>query len=195
MQSQLPSQVYVWDVLPSRFQSELTLDKLEICRLCSLPEQSGSTDGDFNREFEEKQIIDELADILVQTVDEHVIGREISNSIGRRAGRPREVMIRCLGPKLLSFYLRYHDSAGRQSVVTSVDGKPKQKESGQLFEFIKTIIEPLNRYLTTELHCRPLSASRLARFAPSDRRKTLRALERRRKKALENASVNHGLAQ
>src|SRR5450759_2590018 len=153
MQSQLPSQVYVWGVLPSRFQSELSLHKLEICRLCSLPEQSESTDGEFNREFEEKQIMDELADILVQAVDEYVIGREISDSIGRRAGRPREVMIRCLGPKLLSFYLRYHDSAGRQSVLTSVDGKPKQKESGQLFEFIKTIIEPLNRYLTTELHC------------------------------------------
>jgi hypothetical protein len=193
MQSQLPSQIYVWDVLPLRFQSELTVHKLEICRLCGLSEGSGSTDGNFNRELEEKQIIDEIADFLVQAVDEHVIGREISNSIGRRAGRPREVMIPCLAPKLLSIYRRYHNSAGRQSVVTSIDGKPKQKEAGPLFEFIKATIEPLNRYLTTDLRLRPLSASRIARFALSDRRRTLRALERRHKKAPEKASLHNVL--
>jgi hypothetical protein len=102
-------------------------------------------------------------------------------------------MIPCLAPKLLSIYRRYHNSAGRQSVVTSIDGKPKQKEAGPLFEFIKATIEPLNRYLTTDLRLRPLSASRIARFALSDRRRTLRALERRHKKAPEKASLHNVL--
>jgi hypothetical protein len=67
--------------------------------------------------------------------------------------------------------------SSRQSVVTSIDGKPGQKEAGLLFEFIKATIEPLNRFLTTDLHSRPLSASRLARFALSERRHIVRAAE------------------
>ena len=50
-------------------------------------------------------------------------------------------------------------------------------EAGDLFRFIETIIQPLNQYLTTELHRKPLSASRMARFALADRRRMKQALE------------------
>src|SRR5258708_34533566 len=39
---------------------------------------------------------------------------------------PREVMIPYLAPELLSVYLRCHNSGGRHSVATSIDGKPGQ---------------------------------------------------------------------
>jgi len=82
-----------------------------------------------------------------------------------------------LGRELLSVFLRFNDRAGRRSVTTSIDGKITQREAGQLFEFIKMVIQPLNRYLTTELRRKPLSASRLARFALDDRRRITRELK------------------
>src|SRR5258705_11439820 len=60
----------------------------------------------------------------------------------RRVRRPRDVMIPYLGPELLSVYLRCHNSGGRQSVATSIDGKPRQKGAGLSSK------EPLNHYLT-----------------------------------------------
>jgi hypothetical protein len=48
-----------------------------------------------------------------------------------------------LAPELLLVFLRCHDLPDRKSVATSIDGKIKQKEAGQLFEFIKAVIEPL----------------------------------------------------
>jgi hypothetical protein len=67
-----------------------------------------------------------------------------------------------LAPELLSVFLRCHDGAGRQSVATSIDGKIRLEEAGRLYEFIKAAVQPLNRYLTTELGRRPISAGRLA---------------------------------
>jgi len=89
-----------------------------------------------------------------------------------------------LAPELLSVFLRCHERAGRQSVATSIDGKLKQKEAGRLFEFIKAVIEPLNQYLTAELHRLPLSASRLARFALDDRRHIAQEAKQSEAKAL-----------
>jgi hypothetical protein len=177
MQSQIPSQIHVWGVLPPQFHSELTLHKSEVCRLCGLSEEYGSADGNFNREREEKEIIDELTSVLVQAIARDAAARQFTNSTSRKAGRPREDIIPYLAPELLSVYLRYHNSGGRQSVATSTDGKPGQKEAGRLFEFIKATIEPLNHYLTTELHRRPLSASGLARFARGERRRIARAIK------------------
>jgi len=96
-----------------------------------------------------------------------------------------------LAPELLSVFLRCHDSAGRKSVATSIDGKLKQKEAGQLFEFINVLIQPLNRYLITALHRKvPLSAARLARFALDKRREEKQIeLEAAAKKAAKKAVV------
>jgi len=170
MQSEVPSQSFVWGVLAARFQSELTLQNSEIWRLSGLLEEYGSAADDFNREREQKAIIEELAGFLVQAVTREAANRQFTNNSSRRAGRPHDVMTPYLAPELLSVFLRCHDSAGRQSVATSIDGKLKQREAGRLFEFINALIQPLNKYLTTELHRKPLSASRLARFALDKRR-------------------------
>jgi hypothetical protein len=181
MQSEIPSQNFVWGVLAARFQSELTLQKSEIWRLSGLQEEYGPAVDDHNREREQKAIIEELTGFLVQAVAREAADRQ--NGSGRRAGRPRDVMTPYLAPELLLLYLRCHDSAGRQSVATSIDGRHKQMEAGQLFEFIKAIIQPLNQYLTTELHRRPLSAARLARFALDDRRRIAQELKRSESKS------------
>jgi hypothetical protein len=166
MQSQAPRQSYVWGVLSLRFEMELTRHKLEICRLCGLSEEFGSTNDNLTRE--ENRLIDELSGILVQAIA--LEAREMAYGTGGRVGRPRDVMMPYLGPELLSIYLRCNNSGGRTSVATSIDGKPGQTEAGPLLELIKATIEPLNNYLTTSLHRRPLSASRVARCALSQRR-------------------------
>src|SRR6266404_5571461 len=189
MQSQVPSQSFVWGVLAARFESELTLQKSEIWRLSGLLEEYGGVaDDDFYREREQKALIDELTGLLVQAVTTEAANRQFSNSSGRRAGRPRDVITPYLAPALLLVFLRCHDSAGRKSVATSIDGKLKQNEAGRLFEFINTAIQPLNQYLTTELHRKPLSAARLARFALAEHRRiaeeTARRIKRRELRAL-----------
>jgi hypothetical protein len=52
-----------------------------------------------------------------------------------------------------------------------------------LFEFIDALVQPLNRYLTTELHRSPLSAGRLARFALKEHRGNAEKLKRSQAKA------------
>jgi len=185
MQPEVPSQSFVWGVLAARFQAELTIQKSEIWRLSGLLEEYGGTaDGDFYREREQKALIDELPGLLVQAVTHEAASRQFTNNSSRRVGRPRDVMSPYLAPELLLVFLRCHDSAGRKSVATSIDGKLKQKEAGQFFEFIKVVIEPLNKYLTTELHREPLSASRLARFALAERQSIAREIKRKELKAL-----------
>ena len=80
MQSQLPSQIHVWGVLPPKFHSDLTLH---------------------TGEREEHEIIDELTGVLVQAVALEAAGRQAANSTGRKVGRPREVMIPYLAPESL----------------------------------------------------------------------------------------------
>jgi hypothetical protein len=144
----------------------------------------------YTGEGEEHRIIEELTSFLVQAAA--LEAQEITNGSGRRVGRPRDVMTPYLAPELLSVYLRCHNSGGRQSVATSTDGKLGQKEAGLLFEFIKGTIEPLNRYLTTELHRRPLSASRLARFALGERLRVVRVAKRQKIVALEKRRLRLG---
>ena len=89
MQSQVPSQSFVWGVLAARFDSELTLQKSEIWRLSGLLEEyGGAADGDFYREREQKALIDELTGLLVQAVTKEAASRQFTNNSSRRAGRP-----------------------------------------------------------------------------------------------------------
>jgi hypothetical protein len=154
-----------------------------------LEEYGGPADGDFYREREQQALIEALTGLLVQAVSLEVANRQLTKDTSRRVGRPRDVVIPYLGPELLSVFLRCHDRAGRQSVTTSIDGRLKQREAGQLFEFIKAIMQALNQYLTTELHRRSLSASRLARFALDDRRRIARQLKRSEAKPLAKEAV------
>jgi hypothetical protein len=185
MQPDIPSQSFVWGVLAARFQSELTLQKSEIWRLSGLLEEYGGVaDGDFYREREQKALMEALTGLLVQAVTREAASRQFAGNSSRRAGRPKDVVTPFLAPELLSVFLRCHERAGRQSVATSIDGKLKQKEAGRLYEFIKAVIEPLNQYLTTELHRLPLSASRVARFALAERQGIARENRRIKLKAL-----------
>jgi hypothetical protein len=188
MQSEVPSQSFVWGVLTPRIQSELTLQKSEIWRLSGLLEEyGGPADGDMYRERELNALIEALCGLLVQGVIREVADRQSANRSGRRPGRPRDAMIPLLAPELLSVFLRFNDRAGRKSVTTSIDGKITQKEAGQLFKFFETVIQPLNRYLTTELRRKSLSAARLARFALDDRSRNARELSEARLLAKEAA--------
>jgi hypothetical protein len=192
MQSEVPSQSFIWGVLAPRFQSDLTLQKHEIWRLSGLLEEyGGPADGDFYREREQKALLDELTGLLVQAVAHEAAERQFANSSSRRVGRPPDVVTPYLAPQLLSVFLRCHDRAGRQSVATSIDGELKQREAGPLFDFINVLIQPLNQYLTTELHRSSLKAERLARFALKSHREEAEKLKRSQAKAAAKSSCRH----
>jgi len=184
MQSVVPSLSFIWGVLAPRFQSELTLQKSEIWRLSGLLEEyGGPADGDFYREREQQALIEELTGLLVEAVAHEGANRQFTNNSSRRAGRPPDIVTPYLAPGLLSVFLRCHDRAGRRSVATSIDGRLKQREAGPLFEFIDAVIQPLNQYLTTEPHCKPLKASQLARFALKNHRENAEKVKRSKAKA------------
>lgn len=88
MQSEVLSQSHVWGVLPLQFQSALTLNKSEICRLSGLLEEFGPADGNYTGECEEHKIVEELTGFLVQAVALEAASRRITNGTGRRVGRP-----------------------------------------------------------------------------------------------------------
>jgi hypothetical protein len=167
----LPSQVYVWTVLAPRLEAALAEQKTKVLDLCGLYDVFGPPDEDgFTGELEANQNMIELTGLLVLAFAHHMVGQIARLRVGRKAGRPRDILTRELGPSLLTFFSRYHPSAGRQSVLTSIDGRLVQEEAGPLFNFIKAAIEPLNEYLVEDLHWKPLSASRLARYALAERR-------------------------
>jgi hypothetical protein len=182
MQSEIPTETFIWGILAPRFQSELTLKKSGIWRLSGLRlEYGGPADGDTYRERELSALIAELAGLLLLAVIYEAANRRSMKKFRRGAGRPRDVVLPFLGPKLLAVFLRCNASAGRQSVVMSGDGK--QTEAGQLLQFITTIIQPLNQYFVTELHRRELSASRMARLALAERHSVAEEMKQSRTKA------------
>jgi hypothetical protein len=191
MQSKIPDQTHIWSVLASRFQSELELQKSRIWRLSGFRgEYGGPAEGDPHRERELMALIEELAGLLVRASALEAENRQFATC--RRAGRPKDVMTPYLARELLSVFLRCHNRAGRQSVVvgTTTEGKSKQGEAGELFWFIDTIIHPLNQYLKTELHRRPLSAARVARYALDDRRPMAREIKQAKAAAsTKNAAI------
>jgi hypothetical protein len=190
MQSEIPTESFVWGVLAPRFQSELTLKKSGIWRLSGLrQEYGGGADGDVYRERELNALIEELTGLLLLAIIYEAAHQRSMKKSGRGAGRPRGVVLPFLAPKLLSVYLRCNASAGRQSVLMSIDGKLKQEETGPFLQFITTIIRPLNQYLTAELHRRPLSASRMARFALDDRRVEKEMKQNQAKASAKKAAV------
>ena len=174
MEKALPSEVYVWTVLAQRLESELAEKKTEILNLIGLYDVFGPPDDvGFTGKLDAEQTMIELSGQLVLAFAHDMVYRTGRLRPGRKAGRPRDIMIRQLGPSLLTLFLCYHPSAGRHSVLTSIDGRLVQEEAGPLFNFIKAAIEPLNKYLVEELHWKPLSAGRLARYALAERRRGL----------------------
>lgn len=121
----------------------------------------------FNGEYEANEMVNEIAVFLVCAI---LVDADAQRSRSGR-GRPRDVMIPELAPNLLWYFLRYHSSCGRRSVIVTAHGKKRQEEAGPLFEFIKAAIEPLNQYLI-RIDRKPLSPARLARYALHERRRT-----------------------
>jgi hypothetical protein len=177
-QAALPSQSYVWSVLGPRFSAGLKDRASELWRLSGLDEEYGPN---FTGEREFQEISDEIAGYLLTSIALDTQARQGANSTDRGVGRPCDVIVPYLGPNLLSFFLRCRDSAGRQSVLTSIEGQLAQMETGPFFNFVKTAIEPLNEVLVTELHRKPVSAARLARYALKERRHNLSAARRRQR--------------
>jgi hypothetical protein len=178
-QAVLPKQSDVWSVLGPRFSAGLKDRQSELWRLSGLDEEYGPPGENFTGERETQEMSDEIAGYLVNAIALDTQARQTANRTDQGVGRPRDVIIPFLGPNLLSFFLRCHDSAGRQSVLTSIEGQLAQMEAGPFFDFVKTAIEPLNEYLVTELRRKPVSAARLARFALAERRRNLSAPKRR----------------
>jgi hypothetical protein len=97
----------------------LAEQKAKVLRLCGLYDAFGPPGDGFTGEREANETIIQLAGELLRTVGLEMEERiAISRTIGRRVGRPRDVMSRYLGPALLTLFLRYHDTAGRHSVLT-----------------------------------------------------------------------------
>ena len=184
MQSEapLPTPSEIWGVLPPRFAEELKSNAADIWRLSGYEDEYGPPSVGFTREREIHEMIDEITAIIMAGIALDMEARQSASRTGRGAGRPRDVLSRHLGPALLEMFLRCHDSAGRKSVLTSIDGKLAQEEAGPLFEFIKVAIEPVNHYLVADLHRRPLSPARLAREALDRRRRDLRRARRPRRR-------------
>ncbi len=174
-QPALPSEKYVWGTLAPRIEGELKIQTLPIWQLCGVFDMYGPLGENFTGFAEGSELIKELTGILVWALALDLSDRQYG--IARRsAGRPPDLMTPHLATALLACYLRYRNSAGRQSVLTSIDGKLTQMEAGPFFEYLKAVLAPLNRYLVEELHRRPLSPARVARFALADRRPTRRRL-------------------
>ena len=90
MQSEVPTQSFVWGVLAPRFQSELTLQKSEIWRFSGLLEEyGGAADNDFYREREQKGLIDELTGLLVQAVIHEAENRQLPTTPSGAPVAPR----------------------------------------------------------------------------------------------------------
>jgi hypothetical protein len=84
---------------------------------------------------------------------------------GMIKGRPAKEVFKVLA-KLRGIYLRFNDTAGRRSVITSINGVYSQVESGPFLEFLELVIEPLNQFFATIPSCAQasISAVQVARY-------------------------------
>lgn len=83
-----------------------------------------------------------------------------------RVGNIEDVLVPLLAMKFRSLYLRYNDTCTRTSILAGLDGK--QEESGKFFAFLKIVIDPLNKYLSTH-RLKPVSVAAVARAAVENR--------------------------
>lgn len=161
----LPDERDFWKKLAPKFMADLRAKQQSLWRRSGLEKKYGPSQH-FNGEYEANEMVNEIAVFLISAILVDVDARRSRS--GR--GRPRDVMTPELAPNLLWYFLRYHSSSGRRSVIVTADGKKKQEEAGPLFEFIKAAIEPLNQYLI-EINRKPLSPARLARYALREHRR------------------------
>jgi hypothetical protein len=168
----LPSEQYFWTVVAPRVEAALWLVREEIWQRIGLYAMFGPRDEYFTGDSEAKNILSELTRFLLLAMAHELQARMLAGESpnGPGVGRPMNHMIRYLGPELVAFFLCYHGSGGRHSVITSSDGKLTQMEAGPLFEFATTVVVVLNQVLVEELHLPPLSPARVIRYGRAARR-------------------------
>jgi len=91
-------------------------------------------------------------DGTIETPDEESIIQAASAAIeylngNRSTGRPVSEAIRIVSEGLRSIFLRYNEKITRHSEITSRDGRFLQMESGPFFEFVCTVVLPLQNFL------------------------------------------------
>ena len=169
----LPSQKHFWSVVVPRIEKDLLSLEEEVRRLIGLYVLFGPRDVEnFSGDAEGKQLVAELTRFLILAMAHELEARMIASESpnGPGVGRPMNHMIRYLGPELVGIFLRYQDSGGRHSILTSSEGRLTQMEAGPLFEFAKTVLVVLNQVLVEELHLRPLSPARVIRYGLAARK-------------------------
>jgi hypothetical protein len=171
----LPSQQHFWGKVVPKIDEELWLRREQIWEQCGLYIMYGPRDRTFTGDSEGEQLITELTKFLVLALANELQAREsaMQSPDGLGVGRPVNHMIRNLGPELVAFFLRYSDSGGRHSVLTSVNGKLGQIEAGPLFDFAALALVVLNQVVVDELKLRPLSPERVVRYGLAARRRGL----------------------
>jgi hypothetical protein len=165
-----PDQKTFWTEITPRIERALWDDREAIWQLCGLYISFGPREGHFTGDSEGEVLISELTKLLVVAMAMELQSRENAFESPPGRGRPINHVIRYLGPELVAFFLRYSDSGGRHSVLTSVDGKLSQMEAGPLFEFAARVLVILNRVMVDDLDLKPLSPARVIRCGLAARR-------------------------
>src|SRR5258708_4678207 len=101
MQTQIPSQSYVWGVLQPRFEAELSAQKMEIWRLSGLLEMLGHLRDNFTGVTVGEDMIREDAGHVLHSWAIEVEYLQFSNNLGMQVGGPRNCLIPELGQELL----------------------------------------------------------------------------------------------
>lgn len=168
----LPGQKHFWAEIVRNVEAAVVERKDELAELVGIFREFGPRGQGFTGDTEIEQCVAELEKILVLAMAYELQAREFAaeSRVSSPAGRPRNHMIRYLGPQIVEIFHRYNDYGGRHSVWTSIDGKLVQEEAGPLFEFASKLVEAFNAVMVAELHLPALSASRVIRCGLAARR-------------------------
>lgn len=168
----LPSQRRFWAEVVPRIESAVLGRKEQLLESVGIFSEFDLKGERFTGNAEVDQCLAELVKFLVLAMAYELQTREFAAEarVDLPVGRPRNHMIRYLGPQIVEIFHRYSDSGGRHSVWTSIDGRLMQAEAGPLFEFASKLVEAFNEVMVVELHLPALSASRVIRYGLATRR-------------------------
>ena len=169
----LPGQKRFWGEIVPRIGSAVEERKEKLAELIGIYREFGPKGKGFTGESEIEQCTAELVKFLVLAMAYELEARELAAGANLPVGRPRNHMMRYLGPQIVEIFHRYSDGGGRQSVWTSVDGELVQEEAGPLFEFASELIRAFNDIMVEEMRLPPLSAARVIRSGLAARRNHL----------------------
>lgn len=168
----LPGQEPFWTEVVPKIESAVLARKEELAELVGIFREFGPRGPGFTGAAEIEQCMAELVKCLVLGTANELQARKSAaeSDVGSPVGRPRNHMIRYLGPQIVEIFHRYSDYGGRHSVWTSIDGRLVQEEAGPLFELASKLVEAFNEVMIAELHLPALSASRVIRYGLAARR-------------------------